>query len=202
MGSGRVGVVATGRRRLSTGPDVAAAPTDVRDVGFEVLYQEEYEPMVRVAALMLRDDDAAAEVVHDSFAKVYERWDRLDRPGAYLRTAVVNGCRDRRRRLRFRQQTAVPRVEAATLGHDDLLGVLDALTNRQRDALVLRFYLGLSEAEIAEALGVRPGTVKSLVHRGLADLAALLADDGDGRQRPGGAGDGAASRRPNDGGAR
>jgi RNA polymerase sigma factor (sigma-70 family) len=187
MGSGRVGVVATGRRRVTMGPAAAAASAAVRDVGFEVLYQDEYEPMVRVAALMLRDDDAAAEVVHDSFAKVYERWDRLDRPGAYLRTSVVNGCRDRRRRTRFRQQVVVPPAEAATLGQDDLLGVLDALSPRQRDALVLRFYLGLSEAEIAEALGVRPGTVKSLVHRGLAELAALVTDepgrsnDGEGR---------------------
>jgi len=147
-----------------------------RDVGFEVLYAEEYEPMIRLAGVMLGSDDAAAEVVHDCFAKVFERWHRIDRAGAYLRTAVVNSCRDRHRRFRFRRRVVLPRTEDAVLECDHMLELLDRLAPRRRDALVLRFYLGLSEIEIAEALGVRPGTVKSLVSRGLSDLATSLAE--------------------------
>jgi len=172
MRSGGVAAVPVRRSERAEG-GTTATELD-REIGFERLYAEEYEPMIRLAWLMVHNDDDAAEVVHDSFAKVFERWDRLQAPGAYLRMAVVNGCRDRRRRLLFRSRVPLPRPGDVTLEVDDMLAVLDALPPRRRDALVLRFYLGLSEAEIAETLGVRPGTVKSLVHRGLADLDVVL----------------------------
>lgn len=166
------------RARVAASAPPSDAPAIVAPyVSFDALYEVEYAPMIRLAAIMLGDREQAADVVHDSFAKVFERWERLDRPGGYLRTAVVNGCRDRRRRALIRGRTVLPRRVDAQLGADDMLELLDQLPGKRRDALVLRFYLDLSEADIAEALGVRPGTVKSLVSRGLAQLAELLGVD-------------------------
>ena len=141
---------------------------------FEGLYALEYRPIVRLAFVMLGRDGPAEEVVQDGFARVYERWDSLDSPGGYLRTCVVNGfatssaangwrsgdgpTRDRRRRARV----------------DHLTDALAALPPKRRAAVVLRYYGDLSEAEIAATLGVRPGTVKSMLHRSLAQLRGVI----------------------------
>ncbi len=128
--------------------------------------------MLRVAFLLTNSNELAEEVVHDAFAKVYERWARLDRPGGYLRTCVINRCRDLQRRRRFERgrPTAPDEPDTTELGADEVVDALAKLPMRQRAALVLRYYEDLSEADIAEALGVRPGTVKSLVSRGLDQL--------------------------------
>lgn len=80
---------------------VSAAPSRrvVDDVRFVALFQTEYEPMLRLAFVMLRSQTQAQDVVHDSMAKLIERWDRVDNPGGYLRTTVVNRCRGRIRAL-------------------------------------------------------------------------------------------------------
>lgn len=140
----------------------------------ETLYAAEYAPMVRVAFLLV-GGAAAEEVVQDAFARVIERWDRLDRPGAYLRTCVVNGCRDRLRRRRVaRLRQPRPREAAGDLGADHLLDALAVLSPARRAAVVLRYYADLPEAEIAEALGVKPGTVKSMLHRSLRQLREVV----------------------------
>src|SRR4051812_40672631 len=128
--------------------------------------------MVRLAVLLVGSREQAEEIVQDAFAQLFERWDRIDRPGAYLRTCVVNGCRraHRRRRQDTRLAASELRPTAADLGADHLADALAALPPRRRAAVVLRYYDDRSESEIAEALGVRPGTVKSLLHRGLAEL--------------------------------
>lgn len=159
-------------------PAIAAAPRPMvvtRD-GFDELYRTEHEPMVRLAYLLCGDRETALEVVHDAFVVTCERWSRLDRPGGYLRTAVVNRCRDVGRRQRFRSAAPVP--ERAEVGSDDYLAdAIAALPPKRRAAVVLRYYLDLSEADIAETLGVRPGTVKSLLSRGLAELRLALRPD-------------------------
>lgn len=140
---------------------------------FEALYLAEYRSMVRLAFVMV--EGSAEEVVQDAFARIYERWGSIDRPRAYLRTCVVNGSRDvlRRRRLAvWRRPDPVP--EVAELGADHLLDALGALTPRRRAAVVLRYYEDLSEAEIATVLGVRPGTVKSMLHRSLLQLRGVV----------------------------
>jgi RNA polymerase sigma-70 factor (sigma-E family) len=152
------------------GTERAGGVGDIDD-GFERLYRREHLPMLRVAHLLLDSTDAAEEAVHDAFAKVYERWDRIDDHGAYLRRCVVNRCRDvqRRRRLeRDRRSTAT--ASYADLGARELLDALAALPIRQRAAVVLRYYEGLSEAEVAAALDVPVGTVKSTVSRALIQL--------------------------------
>lgn len=147
--------------------DEPAAPT------FEALYLAQYQAMVRLAFVMV--DGAAEEVVQDAFAKVYERWGTIDRPPAYLRACVVNGARDvlRRRRLAVWRRPE-PSPAAADLAADHLLDALSVLTPRRRAAVVLRYYEDLSEGEIAAVLGVRPGTVKSLLHRSLLQLRGVV----------------------------
>ena len=158
---------------------LAAAPVTA-GAGFDELFAREYAPMVRLAVLLLGNEEEAEEVVQEAFAAVHERWDRLDRPGGYLRRCVVNRCRDlQRRRLVLRRlrraQAPAPAAEATQeLGADDLFDALAVLAPRRRAAVVLRFYEGRTEAEIAEVLGVRPGTVKSLLHRALAQLREVL----------------------------
>ena len=158
-------------------PSPAGPPqsTADRDEGFEALYRAEYEGMVRVAYLLLDSTAAAEEAVHDAFAKVYERWRRIDVPAAYLRTCVVNRCRDLQRRRRFERDQPIDTSALYTeLDARELVDALAALPMRQRAAVVLRYYEGLSEADTAAALGVAPGTVKSTVSRALAQLREVI----------------------------
>ncbi len=102
-------------------------------------------------------------------------WDRAEHPGAYLRKIVVNGCHSWHRRQRMeRERMPRPAADGVEPEGRELLDALARLNLRQRSALVLRFYADMSEAEIAEALGCRPGTVKSLLHRGLRELERMI----------------------------
>lgn len=137
------------------------------------LYREKYVPMVRMAYLMVGSSTVAEDLVQDAFARMHRHWDNAEHPKAYLRMTVVNACRSHLRRLALeRAYRRHPSVmgEAVRAEPDELFDALAALPTRQRAALVLRFYEDLSEADIAVALGCRPGTVKSLLHRGLAEL--------------------------------
>ena len=142
---------------------------------FDHLYTEEYEPMVRLARGLVDALEIAEEIVQDAFAKVYERWSRLDHPGGYLRTAVVNGARSELRKREVRRRIGLrPLLIPNPEERDYLLDALDQLSPRQKTALVLRFYEGMTEKEIAQAMGVRPGTVKSATSRGLAELRKVV----------------------------
>jgi RNA polymerase sigma-70 factor (sigma-E family) len=160
--------------------DVAPSPlpdtTGSEPGGFDELFRREYVPMVRVAVLLLGNEAEAEEVVQDAFALVHERWDRLDRPGGYMRGCVVNRCRDilRRRGIAQRLRRRAEPTEVAELETDHLLDALAVLPSKRRAAVVLRYYDGCSEREIAGILGVRPGTVKSMLHRALAQLREVV----------------------------
>ena len=142
------------------------------------LYRREYPAMVRLAHLITGSNEAAEDVVQDSFVRVFRSWERAHQPGAYLRMIVVNRCRSWHRRNRMeRERMPRPRpeaVDAIDTGSRELLDALAHLGVRQRTAIVLRFYLDMSEADIASAMGCRPGTVKSLVHRGLRQLEGMI----------------------------
>jgi RNA polymerase sigma-70 factor (sigma-E family) len=141
---------------------------------FESLYADEADAMARLAFLMVGSVDQAEELVHDAFARLYERWDQVDNPGAYLRTCVVNACKDRLRRRSTERRHPVTDPGATEDEVDLLADALAALPVRQRAAIVLRFYEDRSEADIAAVLGVRPATVRSLLHRGLARLREVI----------------------------
>jgi RNA polymerase sigma-70 factor (sigma-E family) len=145
--------------------------------------------LVRLGAFILGDRPAAEDVVQDVFFRLYQRSGRLadvDDPLPYLRGAVVNGCRSvLRRRLLIRRHAGreqpyppLSAEEAALLSEDrrQVLAALARLPARRREVLVLRYYAGLSEAEIAVTLGISTGTVKSTAARGLAALARTLKE--------------------------
>ena len=149
----------------------AAAP-DPSD--FERFCRETYEPMVRLAFLLTSSVETAEDLVQDVLARTQPRWSKIAEPGAYVRRAVVNACNSHHRR-RFRERAHPPRQpEPAELNADELFDVLGELPPRMRSALVLRYYQDLPENEIAELLGCAPGTVRSLVHRGLQRLRLVI----------------------------
>lgn len=134
------------------------------------LYRERYAPMVRLAYLLTGDRSAAEELVQDAFVAVHRSWARVTNPPAYLRTTVVNASRTWGRRKVLELTRRPPTPEPATLVADEMWDSLQQLTSRQRAAIVLRFYEGLPDAEIAAVLGCREATVRTSVHRGLAAL--------------------------------
>lgn len=139
---------------------------------FVELYRTRYDPMVRLAYLMTGDSAVAEELVQDAFVSVHRSWDRARHPAAYLRTAVVNACRSwgRRRSLERNHARAAGREEVTEATGDELWDVLGQLPERQRAAIVLRFYEDLPDDEIAQLLGCRPATVRTAIFRGLAAM--------------------------------
>jgi DNA-directed RNA polymerase specialized sigma24 family protein len=130
--------------------DLRSAPD--AEAALTDLYRLHALRLIRLGYVMLGDRQAAEDVVQDAFAGLYRRWGRLtDHTKAlqYLRSSVLNGCR-----------TAIRR-----------------LPDRQREALVLRFYLDESDAEIARLMGIRESTVRSTTHRALAALGRLLGEE-------------------------
>ena len=151
------------------------APASSTPIGFVALYRDRYDAMVRLAALLVDRTEQAEEIVQDAFAALYERWDHVDVPAAYVRTVVVNRCRDALRRRRVAAALTLGRVQEATEPTGDLLhDALAALPARQRSVLILRFYEDLPNDDVARLLKLRPGTVKSLVHRGLSTLREVI----------------------------
>ena len=161
-----------------TGTDRTVSPDD----GVEALYALRYAPSVRLAHLLVGDRGRAEELVQDAFVRVLPRLGDLDDPAAYLRTVVVNLCRDagrrttRARALRHDRPLSVPGPDVPPTSTAVWLA-LQRLPERQRIALSLRFYDDLATDDIAELLGVRPATVRSLLHRGLATLKEAVPRD-------------------------
>lgn len=154
---------------------MSADVTVERAATFDDLFRRRYEPMVRVAFLLVGSQAEAEDVVQDAFARVELRWARIDNPEGYLHRCVVNRSHDVLRRRRLEQRfRLLRRDETSELQADELGDALAALSPRRRAAVVLRYYAGLREREIAEALGVRPGTVKSMLHRALSELREVI----------------------------
>ncbi|HET8599588.1 MAG TPA: SigE family RNA polymerase sigma factor [Segeticoccus sp.] len=159
------------------------------------LYAAHWHSLVRLSYLLVRDQQVAEETVQDAFVAMHHRWHLLREPEqalAYLRRCVVNGSRsvlrhrgveerhlrslpdDTRRDLGSR--STVASAEQHALDHDTgdrLCQALAALPRRQREVLTLRYYLDLSEAQIADALQISPGSVKVHAHRGLEALRSM-----------------------------
>ena len=177
-------VAGTAPSRTSTGDaPVTGEPTPGRsasaDDPLEVLYRSQYAPSVRLAHLLIGDRSRAEELAQDAFVRIAPVLGTVDNPAGYLRTTVVNLCRDAGRRATRARALPVPTEgvspppplpESSTA----VWAALQSLPQRQRAAVSLRYYLDLPTDEIAEILGARPATVRSLVHRALATLKELV----------------------------
>lgn len=140
---------------------------------FEDFYSSVWEKSFRTAAFLTQDASAGEEIAQDALTSMYRTWGSAERPEAYLQTALVNGANNWHRRNKVRRsKLSLLAVDSRTdLAADELADAVAALPFRQRAVLVLRYHADLSEAEIAEALGCRRGTVKSLASRALDRLA-------------------------------
>ena len=146
-------------------------------VRFDDLYTDQFLPMVKFATLMTGSVEIARDIVQDAFVQLHVKWPGIEHPQAYLRTSVVNGCRSRARWERRRRGRPVADEAVAEQAPEELNDVLARLNTRQRAAIVLRFYEQRSEAEIAAILRCRPGTVGSLISRGLAVMKHELTGE-------------------------
>ena len=184
------------------GAAVTAAAEDVRPDAFPAsgparadwtadravteLYSMHYRALVRLAALLVRDTPTAEVVVQDSFVAMHGGWQRLrdtEKALAYLRQAVVNRSRSvLRHRIVVDNNLQQPPPDVPSAEHGALVllerhavvAALRGLPERQRQAIVLRYYADLSEAEIAAAMGISRGAVKSHATRGMTALRAAL----------------------------
>jgi len=175
-------------RRSALREPAWAGPSDA----VSELFVLHHRRLVGLAALLVGDRQSAEDVVQDAFVGLYRRWQHLRDPEAavaYLNKAVVNGGRDQIRRGR-RGAALLPRMvprseeltsaEQDAVGHDEaerLWQAVSGLPWRQRQVLVLRYYLDQSEAEIAETLGVSRGSVKRHASRGVAALARSMGSE-------------------------
>jgi len=151
------------------------------------LYQVHALGLIRLAVVMLGDRPLAEDVVQDAFCGLYRRWHALSDTAkalSYLRSSVINGCRTaaRRRNRKLPGLAGDPPGESAEAAvliseeHQEVLAAIRQLPGRQREALVLRFYLDLDEEEIAASMRISRGTVKSTTSRGLAALGRILGE--------------------------
>ncbi|WP_173097735.1 RNA polymerase sigma factor [Actinomadura verrucosospora] len=171
------------------GPARTRGRTTVDEASFTALFNAHYGPLVRLAGLLGADDPE--DIAQDAFARYYRKRRRLRDDAAafaYLRSTVCNLTRNRRRHLGVvrralpvlfaRSDEDVPADFTALVReeHRELLAALDALPAKQREVLVLRYWMDLSEREISKVMGISAGTVKSHAHRAVAALQGSLRE--------------------------
>ena len=170
-----------------TGSEVkpSALPRD-RTGAVTALFEAHYASLVRMARLLVDDRETAEDVVMDAFTSFYRRWTAVRDPDEayrYVRSCVLNGARSqlRRRRVRRRHESGRPQREATRdrfetneTDRSTVMQLLGTLPYRQRQVLVLRYFVDMTEAQIAYELGVSPGSVKTHASRGLAALGRAL----------------------------
>lgn len=153
------------------------------------LYTEHKVALIRTAVLLVGEEATAEDIVQDVFLRMQGKAPSLDDEAkllAYVRASVLNGCRMvlRRRKMMWRQtqphEPPVWSAESAVLLSEErraVLRALQGLPRRQREAVVLRYYLDLTDDEVSAAMGIRPGTVRSTMARALAALARELGEE-------------------------
>jgi RNA polymerase sigma-70 factor (sigma-E family) len=167
------------------GSDQSQAVTEADRV-LTAMYDAEYRSLVRMSAVMLGDVGSAEEVVQESFIAVHAAWRGLrdmDKAVHYLRRSVLNRSRSVLRhravvdRHTPKHEPEMPSAEQAAmtrLERSAVVSALRSLPDRQREALVLKFYLDLSEEQVAAAMNISAGAVKSHTARGKAALRSVL----------------------------
>ncbi len=153
--------------------DVTRPEVEDHTASFELFYQSERDGLFANLYLMTRDPHEAEELMHDAFLKIWERWGRvrhMDRPAGYLYRTALNAFRTRYRRAamaeRVRDRTSKRDPLEDVEGRDRVDRALAALTVRQRAAVILTELLDYTSVEAGRVLGVHPGTVRVLAHRG------------------------------------
>lgn len=158
----------------------SSATADFADV-----FAAHHAEALRLAYLLAGDRHRAEDIVADAFVKLYKRWDRggIDNPRAYLRRTVVNEVNSKFRRLALERREAAKRsgddrgartTEDQLADSDVIATALAALPQRQRTAVVLRYFNDLPEREVADVMGISVGTVKSTVSRGLERMRTMM----------------------------
>jgi RNA polymerase sigma-70 factor (sigma-E family) len=177
--------------------DSGSTPPPADQSTLRALYDTHYHAMVRLAAMYVDQREAAEEVVQDAFVKLLKGSYEI-KPGneaAYLRRMVLNGAHStlRRRRVRRRHPPDEPETVASAeesgvdrSERERVLNAVRQLPGKQASVIILRYYLDLSEAEIAESLGMARGSVKSHAHRGLRRLRQSLDAEGNPGDEPAG----------------
>jgi RNA polymerase sigma-70 factor (sigma-E family) len=171
---------------VDTATDKASKPRAGGGAGFDALFDECFEPMKRLAFLLGADDPE--NIAQEAYVRLHGRWETLadpDKALAYLRRTVVNLSRSRLRHLgvvrrapREPNHVAVS-AETIALANRTVRDALATLPNRQRQVLVLRYWLDLDQNAIADLLGVAVGTVKATTNRAMAALRLALTDKDD-----------------------
>jgi RNA polymerase sigma-70 factor, ECF subfamily len=149
---------------------------------FERLYRQELAPLIAVATSMTGDRELGADLAHEALARAYRDWrtvGSLERPGAWVRRVLINLTIDAHRRRAF-EAAAVSRMDrpatvaAADAGNETFWRAVRALPERQRAAVALYYVEDLGIAEIADVLGIAPGTVKTSLFMARRSLAVSL----------------------------
>ncbi len=149
-------------------------------VGFDDFFVEHHDPIVRALSLALGDDHLGRDAAAEAFTRALQRWGRVSRysnPTGWIYRVGLNWARSRRRRSRREVLSSEASVDAGITMNDvdtRIVPALRALSADHRAVVVARYYLDWSEHEIATALNIRPGTVKSRLSRALARLADEL----------------------------
>jgi RNA polymerase sigma-70 factor (sigma-E family) len=168
---------------LASNERLAGEPALALD--FATAYERHYDEALRWATAIAQNPDAAADIVQEAFVRIFSRLRPLRDPSAfpgYLRRTIVNTATSRwrsesRDRLRAERNEQLATPMAPECDADPrLLAAVERLPQRQRLAIILRYWLDWSERDIAAALGCRPGTVKSLTSRALTTLRTELGD--------------------------
>ncbi len=149
-------------------------------VTWSEIYRDERDSLVRLAYLVTGSRVVAEDLVQDTFIRVMARLEATDSPGPYLRRSVLNACYSWHRRSRREVHVAADEDRGASQRREkeaqpvEMWDALSRLSQRQRTILVMRYYLDMTEADVAATLGCRIGTVKSTSHRALKDLKRML----------------------------
>jgi RNA polymerase sigma factor (sigma-70 family) len=161
-------------------PDVPlpTTPVEVRvSEPFEAFYHREFAGLVRLAMVLVDSQEQAEEVVQDAFAALYFRYRVVTTPLAYVRASVLNGSRRVLRRRSLTRRLVGHQPLDSEMVYNHVIDAVRRLPARQRAAVVLRYELQLTDAEIAETLKMPIGTVKSTLHRAIARLREEITDE-------------------------
>jgi RNA polymerase sigma factor (sigma-70 family) len=145
-------------------------PQPVGDEDLAGLFRARREPMARLAYVLTGNSQVSDEIVQDAFLKMHSNWERISNPSGYLRTAVINGCHSYHRHVAVERRAPIARQRVAVSVTDEISDALAQLSYDRRAVLALRYFCDLDDFEIADILNIRPGTVRSRIHRGLAQL--------------------------------